>query len=102
MLLEKMAFENGIKGQIHEDDWSEHARRGPSGSKRREAGRPRAHRIGWSEGFYTAEFLGLGTADTLGWIRFCSGWSICPMHCKVFNNISSFYPLEASSAPSHL
>lgn len=46
MLLEKMAFENGIKGQIHEDDWSEHARRGPSGSKRREAGRPRAHRIG--------------------------------------------------------
>ena len=48
------------------------------------------------------QFLGLGTIDTLGWIRFCSGWSICPMHCKVFNNTSSFYPLEASSAPSHL
>ena len=56
--------------------------------------------VGCFRGFYTAEFLGLGTTDTAGWISLCCGWGVCVMHHKICNSISGIYSFKARSAPS--
>lgn len=56
--------------------------------------------VGCFEGFYTAEFLGLGTTDTAGWISLCCGWGVCAIHHKICNSISGVYSFKARSAPS--
>lgn len=55
---------------------------------------------GCFEGFYAAEFLGLGTTDVGGWISLCCGWGVCAMHDKIWNSISAVYPFKARSACS--
>lgn len=57
----------------------------------------------WAErfkGFHTAEFLGLGTTDTPGWISLRCGWGVCAMHHKICNSISGVYSFKARSTPS--